>query len=185
MITDSGLPGVLFSMLDTETDARLMKDIHDTLTSMLQVLAADNLSLWLSLCKDVLTISGRRTTNSRTTLDHRVAGTNISCLRPDSSAEDSGNGANGGSAAGADRLGAGDADADADGEEDDDQEEFHATEEKAHPAVQPRWPTRVFAAECVRRIILACHATRGAHFDLALAKEMQLTKTKGTCFSSR
>lgn len=57
VITESGLPGVLFSMLDTETDARLMKDIHDTLTSMLQMLAADNLSQWLALCKDVLTVS--------------------------------------------------------------------------------------------------------------------------------
>lgn len=57
VITESGLPGVLFSMLDTETDARLMKDIHDTLTSMLQMLAADNLSQWLGLCKDVLTVA--------------------------------------------------------------------------------------------------------------------------------
>lgn len=57
MITESGLPGVLFSMLDTETDSRLIKDIHDTLTSMLQMMAADNLSQWLSLCKDVLTVA--------------------------------------------------------------------------------------------------------------------------------
>lgn len=57
MITESGLPGVLFSMLDTETDNRLIKDIHDTLTSMLQMMAADNLSQWLSLCKDVLTVA--------------------------------------------------------------------------------------------------------------------------------
>lgn len=57
IITETGLPGVLFSMLDTETDSKLIKDIHDTLTSMLQILAADNLSQWLSLCKDVLTIA--------------------------------------------------------------------------------------------------------------------------------
>lgn len=44
-------------MLDTETDTRLIKDIHDTLTSMLQMMAADNLSQWLSLCKDVLTVA--------------------------------------------------------------------------------------------------------------------------------
>lgn len=56
-IPDSGLPGVLFAMLDTETDKKLEKEIHDTLTSMLQVLAADNLSQWLRLCKDVLTVS--------------------------------------------------------------------------------------------------------------------------------
>lgn len=57
VITETGLPGVLYAMLDTETDSRLIKDIHDTLTSMLQVLAADNLSQWLSLCKVVLTVA--------------------------------------------------------------------------------------------------------------------------------
>ena len=57
VITETGLPGVLFSMLDTETDSQLIKEIHDTLTSMLQVLAANNLSPWLSLCKDVLTVA--------------------------------------------------------------------------------------------------------------------------------
>lgn len=57
LITESGLPGVLFSMLDTETDAGLIKDIHDTLICMLQMLAADNLSQWLGLCNDVLTVA--------------------------------------------------------------------------------------------------------------------------------
>ena len=56
-MTESGLPGVLFRMLDTETDAQLIKDIHDTLLSMLQVLASDNLSQWLSLCRSVLAIT--------------------------------------------------------------------------------------------------------------------------------
>lgn len=57
LITETGLPGVFFSMLDTETDTSLIKDIHDTIISMLQVLAADNLSQWLGLCKDVLTVA--------------------------------------------------------------------------------------------------------------------------------
>lgn len=56
-MTETGLAGVLFSMLDTETDSKLIKDIHDTLTSMLHVLAAENLTLWLTLCKDVLTVA--------------------------------------------------------------------------------------------------------------------------------
>jgi hypothetical protein len=37
----------------------------------------------------------------------------------------------------------------------------------------------VFAAECVRRVIVACEGNKTAHFDLALAKEMQLTKSRG------
>lgn len=147
VITESGLPGVLFSMLDTETDNRLIKDIHDTLTSMLQMMAADNLSQWLSLCKDVLTVA----TESSSGGDETVG------------------------VVGGRELEEGE-----DVEPDDDQAEFHAADDQStHPAVQPRWPTRVFAAECVRRIIVACEGNKGAHFDLALAKEMQLTKSRG------
>jgi len=56
-LTESGLPGVLFNMLDTEMDKQLIKDIHDTLISMLQMLAVDNLTKWINLCKSVLTVS--------------------------------------------------------------------------------------------------------------------------------
>ncbi|XP_021938507.1 HEAT repeat-containing protein 5B isoform X3 [Zootermopsis nevadensis] len=147
VITDSGLPGVLFSMLDTETDSRLIKDIHDTLTSMLQMMAADNLSQWLSLCKDVLTVA----TESSSVGDEIVG-----------------------------VIGGGEVEEGEDVEPDDDQAEFHAADDHStHPAVQPRWPTRVFAAECVRRIIVACEGNKSAHFDLSLAKEMQLTKSRG------
>ncbi|GFG34432.1 hypothetical protein Cfor_07683, partial [Coptotermes formosanus] len=147
VITESGLPGVLFSMLDTETDNRLIKDIHDTLTSMLQMMAADNLSQWLSLCKDVLTVA----TESSSGGDETVG-----------------------------VVGGREVEEGEDVEPDDDQTEFHAADDHStHPAVQPRWPTRVFAAECVRRIIVACEGNKGAHFDLALAKEMQLTKSRG------
>ena len=66
-------------------------------------------------------------------------------------------------------------------DEEGDETEFHANE-LARATVQPRWPTRVFAAECVRKIITACMVSKGAHFDLALAKELQLTKGKGLLF---
>ncbi|XP_063929374.1 HEAT repeat-containing protein 5B isoform X4 [Zophobas morio] len=146
LITETGLPGVFFSMLDTETDAALIKDIHDTLISMLQMLAADNLSQWLGLCKDVLTIA----TDSTNMEDGQSVSTN-------------------------------DADENDEPEADDDQAEFHAEEDSStHPAVQPRWPTRVFAAECVRKIITACESSGNkiTHFDLIQAKEMQLNKGK-------
>lgn len=68
----------------------------------------------------------------------------------------------------------------ADAEGDDDQAEFHADESaKQRASITPRWPTRVFAAQCVRRIVAACVNNKQAHFDLALAKEMQLSKGKG------
>ncbi|XP_046971880.1 HEAT repeat-containing protein 5B [Vanessa cardui] len=62
---------------------------------------------------------------------------------------------------------------DLDAEGDDDQAEFHAeSEQSTHPAVQPRWPTRVFAMECIQKIMGACEATGdSAHFDLVKAKE--------------
>ncbi|KAG5899474.1 hypothetical protein JTB14_015325 [Gonioctena quinquepunctata] len=141
-ITETGLPGVFFSMLDTETDAGLIKDIHDTIISMLQVLAADNLSQWLGLCKDVLTVATETSVEDRSGLTTNEVEDNY-------------------------------------GEADDDQAEFHAEEDSSHPAVQPRWPTRVFAAECVRKIIAACETNnKAAHFDLVKAKELQMTKGK-------
>ena len=77
-------------------------------------------------------------------------------------------------------VGGGEVEEGEDVEPDDDQAEFHAADDQTtHPAVQPRWPTRVFAAECVQRIIVACEGNKSAHFDLALAKEMQLTKSRG------
>ncbi|KAK9890049.1 hypothetical protein WA026_008857 [Henosepilachna vigintioctopunctata] len=146
LITETGLPGVFFSMLDTETDPGLIKDIHDTLISMLQMLAADNLSQWLGLCKDVLTVA-TDTANAEDQLNNFLTDNDNN---------------------------------EADAEDDDDQIEFHAEEDNStHPAVQPRWPTRVFAAECIRKIIAACEASnRSAHFDLVLAKELQQTKGK-------
>lgn len=145
LITETGLPGVLFSMLDTETDSGLIKDIHDTLTSMLQMLAGDNLSQWLGLCKDVLTVA-TDTTNSEDQLS-------LTNTEMDETEET---------------------------EADDDQAEFHADDDTTtHPAVQPRWPTRVFAAACVRKIIVACETNKSVHLDLAQAKEMQQFKGKG------
>ncbi len=56
-ITETGLEGVLFGMLDRETDRKLCSDIHDTLGHMLSSLAVEKLSHWLKLCKDVLAAS--------------------------------------------------------------------------------------------------------------------------------
>lgn len=148
VITDTGLPGVLFGMLDTETDDQMIKNIHDTLNSMLQMLASDNLTEWLAMCKNVLTVATEK--NVVGAVDE------MTLTMTD------------------------DADEDDDNDNDDDVAEFHAEEkESTHPAVQPRWPTRVFAAECVRRIISTCEASNPVHFDLLQAKEIQMTKSRG------
>uniref|UniRef100_T1IQK7 HEAT repeat-containing protein 5A n=1 Tax=Strigamia maritima TaxID=126957 RepID=T1IQK7_STRMM len=134
VVTETGLPGVLFGMLDVEIDGKLVSDLHDTLTSMLQSLAEDNLSQWINLCKDVLTSLAESTSEKDKELE---------------AADNEG------------ELG--------------DEERFKAGEEVVtHPAVSPRWPTRVFAAESVERIINVCEGN-SLHFDLTRAKEMQLS----------
>ncbi|XP_074145667.1 HEAT repeat-containing protein 5A isoform X2 [Sminthopsis crassicaudata] len=46
-------------------------------------------------------------------------------------------------------------------------------DEKCRPITNPRWATRVFAAECVCKIIIQCENSDSAHFDIALAQEMK------------
>lgn len=73
-------------MLDTETDTHLRSDIHDTLNSMLQTLAADNLTHWLGLCRDVLSASKSSTggkggdTQSRDALGMKFMAELIRCF---------------------------------------------------------------------------------------------------------
>ncbi|KAM7155380.1 HEAT repeat-containing protein 5A isoform 1-T2 [Molossus nigricans] len=47
------------------------------------------------------------------------------------------------------------------------------SDDKSHLFTNPRWTTRVFAAECVCRIINQCENAHSAHFDIALAQEMK------------
>lgn len=159
VITETGLPGVLFGMLDTETDQEMIKNIHDTITSMLQMLASDNLSQWLGLCKNVLTVATDSVGGPSAEVEVPTKETLIIAAAVDGDDND---------------------DDDDDAENDDDVAEFHTEENQStHPAVQPRWPTRVFAAECIRKIITTCENTNPTHFDLIQAKELQMTKSRG------
>ncbi|XP_016064989.1 PREDICTED: HEAT repeat-containing protein 5A isoform X5 [Miniopterus natalensis] len=47
------------------------------------------------------------------------------------------------------------------------------SDDRSHPFTNPRWATRVFAAECVCRIINQCGNAHCAHFDITLAQEMK------------
>ncbi|KAL8185752.1 UNVERIFIED_CONTAM: HEAT repeat-containing protein 5B [Gekko kuhli] len=51
-------------------------------------------------------------------------------------------------------------------------------EDKSKPSVAPRWATRVFAADCLCRIIMLCENANKAHFDLALARSAKLRDPK-------
>uniref|UniRef100_A0A8B9T118 HEAT repeat-containing protein 5B n=1 Tax=Anas platyrhynchos TaxID=8839 RepID=A0A8B9T118_ANAPL len=117
-ITETGLEGVLFGMLDRETDRKLCSDIHDTLGHMLSSLAVENLSHWLMLCKDVL-----------------AASSDMSTAAP---------------------LGGGKDEESEKKDEMDDDTMFTTLgeEDKTKPSVAPRWATRVFAADCLCRVIM-------------------------------
>ncbi|XP_034148420.1 HEAT repeat-containing protein 5B isoform X3 [Esox lucius] len=148
-ITETGLEGVLFGMLDRETDRKLCHDIHDTLGHMLSSLAVDKLSHWLKLCKDVLAA----------TTGHKAGGS--------------------GAVVPVD-LGKEDEDSEKQDEIDDDIM-FTALGEdnNSKPSVAPRWVTRVFAADCLCRIILLCENADRTHFDLAAARLAKAKNPKG------
>ncbi|XP_035256913.1 HEAT repeat-containing protein 5B isoform X2 [Anguilla anguilla] len=143
-ITETGLEGVLFGMLDRETDRKLCSDIHDTLGHMLSSLAVEKLSHWLKLCKDVLAAS--------TEAGGAVA---LEMRKEDDDSEKK--------------------------DEMDDDIMFTALgeDDKSKPSVAPRWVTRVFAADCLCRIILLCENADKAHFDLATARSARAKNPKG------
>ncbi|KAG8444154.1 hypothetical protein GDO86_009365 [Hymenochirus boettgeri] len=141
-ITDTGLEGVLFGMLDRETDRKLCSDIHDTLGHMLSSLAVNKLSHWLLLCKDVLAASSDLGTTG---------------------------------------LVAGGKDDESEKKDDMDDDTMFTTlgeDDKLKPFVAPRWATRVFASDCLCRIIMLCENADKAHFDLALARSAKLKNPK-------
>uniref|UniRef100_A0A8C4LH01 HEAT repeat-containing protein 5B n=1 Tax=Equus asinus asinus TaxID=83772 RepID=A0A8C4LH01_EQUAS len=137
-ITETGLEGLLFGMLDRETDRKLCSDIHDTLGHMLSSLAVEKLSHWLMLCKDVL-----------------AASSDMSTATPLSSGKDE----------------------ESEKKDEMDDDTMFTTlgeEDKSKPFVAPRWATRVFAADCLCRIIHLCDNADQAHFDLAMARSAKL-----------
>ncbi|XP_040206730.1 HEAT repeat-containing protein 5B isoform X1 [Rana temporaria] len=141
-ITDTGLEGVLFGMLDRETDRKLCSDIHDTLGHMLSSLAVNKLSHWLQLCKDVLAATSE------------VGTTAVVAGGRDESSEKK------------------------DEMDDDTMFTTLGEDDKSKPFVAPRWATRVFAADCLCRIILLCENADKAHFDLAAARTLKLKNSK-------
>eukprot|EP00064_Thunnus_orientalis_P013738 superscaffoldBa00002287_g13778 len=143
-ITETGLEGVLFGMLDRETDRKLCSDIHDTLGHMLSSLAVEKLSHWLKLCKDVL---------AATTDVGGAVTFEVEKDEEDSEKKD----------------------------EMDDDTMFTGLgeDDKSKPSVAPRWVTRVFAADCLCRIILLCENADKTHFDLAAARSAQAKNPKG------
>lgn len=127
----SGLPGMLFSLLDYESDHGQTSDIHDTLTSIMQGMAANNLTSWLALCREILSVSAEDSAGSGGPKNMKDLG---------------GGGSGGGG--------------DDDDEERDASDDVKFTTNADDPEaarralmIPPRWSTRVFAALCLRKII--------------------------------
>ncbi|XP_066529311.1 HEAT repeat-containing protein 5A isoform X2 [Hoplias malabaricus] len=59
----------------------------------------------------------------------------------------------------------------------DDSSAFQMKHEQSGPFSNLRWSTRVFAVECVCRIIVQCESGDPAHFDMVLAQEQRLHKS--------
>ncbi|GCB81142.1 hypothetical protein scyTo_0022967, partial [Scyliorhinus torazame] len=132
-ISETGLEGALFGLLDRESDQQLCRDIRETLSHILSSMAVEKLSHWLKLCNDVLSASAAPVDTTQ------------------EEEEDGG---------------------------DDDSIFTSRKDDQFHPIIKPRWPTRVFAAECVCRIIMQCENIDVAHFDMTMAQERKLKHPK-------
>lgn len=136
-ISEIGLEGALFSLLDRESDRQLRLDIRETLSHILSSTAVEKLSHWLKLCKDVLSASADFTTN-----------------RPVDTTQEE------------------------EDERGDDETIFTTNkDDQFRPAIPPRWPTRVFAAECVCRIITQCEKIDATPLDVAVTQERRIKRT--------
>jgi hypothetical protein len=162
-VGDTGLEGALFGLLDRENDDVLCSHVRDTLLSMLQAMASDCLTRWLLLVKDVLQASsGEFIHRGIQAYSPLVIFTESSTLN--SPVEE-----------------------DADGgtkDEEDDGGVLHANSDKDmnKPMVAPRWPTRVFAIDCLLKIMAACDGTP-LHFDLIKARELKMKNKCEFCLN--
>lgn len=141
-----GLPGMLFSLLDYEVDPGLISNIHDTINSIMHSMVAENLTSWLHLCREMLSMSSDE--GSTTPVNRSTAGKSLKADDDDDAAND-------------------------------DEEFTVGSDVEENLSIQPRWPTRVFAALCLRKIIEDCCQGNRAHYDKSLAQEMHLMQSKG------
>ncbi|XP_059505188.1 HEAT repeat-containing protein 5A isoform X2 [Stegostoma tigrinum] len=137
-ISETGLEGALFSLLDRESDQQLCHDIRETLSHVLSSVAVENLSHWIKLCNEVLSASADFTTTAPVDTTQEEE-------------EDRG---------------------------DDDSIFTSRRDDQFQSVIKPRWPTRVFAAECLCRIITQCENVDSAHFDMTMARERKVKHPK-------
>ena len=152
-----GLEHVMLMKLDVESDPKLCEDLREILFSLMTSLAPDEPMKWLHLCNRVLSASGATGSASR--------GGEI---------PSSGN-------ASGDRdrnKKGGESEEERGVDEDEDVAKFttgESAETQLSTKISPRWPSKVFAVQCSRRIYAVCRSDP-AHFDLSLARKKNLEK---------
>ena len=157
------LEDLVLSKLDLESDPKLCEDLREILFSLMTSLAPEDPMKWLHLCNGILSASDASTRRDAS-----------------SAAGGRGGGRGGGKATGG---GSGEWDDDGDekgggGDEDEDVAKFttgESEEAQLVTKIAPRWPSKVFAVECSRRIYAVCRSDQ-SHFDLSLARRKKTEK---------
>ena len=147
-----GLEYVVLMKLDVESDGKLCEDLREILFSLLTSLAPDDPMKWLHLCNGVLSASGGRGGKGG------VAGGG-------GGSEGGGGGGGGEEAGGVD--------------DDEDAAKFttgaESEESQLATKISPRWPSKVFAVECSRKIYAVCRKDP-AHLHPTLAARKKAEK---------
>ncbi|VDN83942.1 unnamed protein product, partial [Brugia pahangi] len=174
-LPETGLEGALLAMLDVETDIKLKQDIkvslQETLISLVQAVSTDFLSYWLSLCKDILASSMGADVRSAMQAEEKGS----SSVKDEEDEHEVKFVYFRDTMLKAEQLRTNIIFACLQNMDDDvtlQSASIVSREEKMK--VIPRWPSRVFVTELVQRVMSVCETER-AHFDLALAKELQIS----------
>lgn len=139
---EKGLEHCVLSKLDMETDEKLRFDLKEILFSLLSVLAPYDPMKWLLLCNGVLSATGQKEGGGGI-MDFGGSGAGGGASDQSTKPEDP----------------------------DEDMAQFTTGEEdqSGKTLIIPRWPTKVFAVECSRKIYQVCRSDP-SHFDLKLAQ---------------
>ena len=127
--------------LDVESDCKLCEDLREILFSLMTSLALEDPMKWIHLCSTGGVSGGERASAST--------------------------GDSGDKGGGEERGGGGG------GDVDEDAAKFttgESEEAQLSTKIAPRWPSKVFAVQCSRKIYALCRSDP-AHFDLSLARK--------------
>ncbi|VDM18926.1 unnamed protein product [Hydatigera taeniaeformis] len=175
--TEAAIPPletVLFSLLDVETDLKLRSHLEEAISSLLQARGLSHFSGWMRSLKQLLQL-----TTSRFNAVGGIQEQTGSFKPRRSSKEWVADDGNGGSA---------NIHAEEEVDEDDDEQTFGANSKSRHERfspsdaifnLPPRWPTRILAIACLRRLMCLCHqaaelATAASPSNTATATEIGL-----------